>query len=305
MAETTPSVLIVGASGFVGRHTLRLMRRLGWPVVGTQTRARGGDLVEFDLVRDRLVERVGALTGGGARPTHVVICAAMAQPDRCFRERELSYQVNVVRTIQLIDDVVALGAQPVYMTSGFVFDGTAGYYGDDEQRWPLNEYGRHKAEVEVYCTEHHPGMLLLRLDKIIGDDPSETHMFSEWYRWYQEGRPVVCMADQLFSPTDVRDVSQAIRLGCERSLSGLYNIANPEFFTREELARQFFRILGLQARIQCKTQEELNFLDLRPEKTYLDSSRFQRDTGLRFTSVRETIHNFIENLKRTPLPSGP
>lgn len=299
-AEGLPPVLIVGASGFVGGHTLRHLRGLGWRVVGTRSRGSGPDLRAFDLARDRLRHMVDDLMGDAGRPAHVVICAAMAQPDLCFRERDLSYQVNVVGTIRLIEDAIALGARPLYMTSGFAYDGLAGYYADDEPRWPINEYGRHKVEVEEYCAANQPGMLLYRLDKVIGDDPAENHMFSEWYRWHLEGKPIICIADQLFSPTHVGDVARAIRIGCERNLGGVYNIANPEFFTREELARQFFRILGKQARIICKTQEELNFVDLRPEKTYLDSSRFQRDAGFRFTSVRETIQTFIENMKRTP-----
>lgn len=297
-SSATPRVLIVGASGFVGRHTLRYLRSLGWSVVGTRSRSAGGeDLRVFDLAGDRLTERLPELMEDGRRPSHVVICAAMAQPDKCFQQRELSYQVNVTGTIRLMDDAVALGAQVISMTSGFAYDGLSGYYEDDEAKWPINEYGRHKVEVEEYCAAHHPGILFYRLDKIIGDDPAENHMFTEWYRWHREGKPIMCIADQLFSPTNVRDVSRAIQIGCERPLRGIYNIANPEFFTREELARQFFRIMGLSARIVCKTQEELNFVDLRPEKTYLDSSKFQRDAGFRFTSVRETIRIFMDNLK--------
>lgn len=304
MAATPPTVLVVGASGFVGGHALRHLRALGWKVVGTRMRGRNDGLQAFDIVRDRLADRVDELMGGGGRPTHVVNCAAMAQPDRCFRERELSYQINVVGTIRLIEDAVAIGAQPICMTSGFAYDGVSGYYADDEPRAPINEYGRHKAEVEEYCAARRPETLHYRLDKIIGDDPAEHQMFTEWYQWHLQGKPVVCIASQLFSPTNVRDVARAIQAGCERGLSGTYNIANPEFFTREELARQFFRLLGVRARIVCKTQEELNFIDLRPEKTYLDSTKFQKDADFRFTSVRETIRAFIERLKQAPPRAG-
>lgn len=296
--ETPPTVLIVGASGFVGRHTWRYLRSLGWTVVGTRVRSGDPDLRVFNIVTDRLADRVEELMGGAGLPNYVVNCAAMAQPDRCYRERELSYQINVVGTIRLIEDAFALGIRALCMTSGFAYDGRAGYYADCETHCPINEYGRHKAAVEEYCAAHRPETLLYRLDKVVGDDPAEDHLFSEWYRWHLAGQPIVCIADQLFSPTNVRDVARAVQAGCERNLTGVYNIANPEFFTREELARQFFRILGRPARIVCKTQEELNFLDLRPEKTYLDSSRFQRDAQFRFTSMRESIQTFIEKLKQ-------
>lgn len=296
MSASHPVVLVVGASGFVGGHALRHLRGLGWPVVGTRMRGRNDGLQAFDIVRDRLADRVDELMGAAGRPTHVVNCAAMAQPDRCFLDRELSYQINVVGTVRLIEDAFAMGARPICMTSGFAYDGVSGYYADDEPHAPINEYGRHKAEVEEYCAAHHPDTLHFRLDKVIGDDPAEPQMFTEWYQWYLQGKPIVCIANQLFSPTNVRDVARAIQAGCELGLTGVYNIANPEYFTREELARQFFRILGKKARIVCKTQEELKFIDLRPERTYLDSTRFQKAANFRFTSVRESILAFMHRL---------
>ncbi|MCX6992225.1 MAG: sugar nucleotide-binding protein [Kiritimatiellaeota bacterium] len=289
--------LIIGASGFIGRHILAYAKSLGYEVLGTASRPQPAEgLLGLDLVRDRLVEKVPASffqTGG---PVFVIISAAISQIDRCYRERDVTCAVNVANTMRLMEEAAVLGARPVYLTSSFVFDGRVGYYTESDPHSPISEYGRQKADIESECRQRHADWLLVRLDKIVGDDPAEDHLFSEWYRWSQARHQIVCMANQVFSPTCVDDIARAIILGCQKGLTGLYNVSNSEYFTRDELARQFFRILGGEASIICKTQQELGFVDLRPEKSYLDGGRFVQATGLRFMAMRQVISRFKEKI---------
>jgi dTDP-4-dehydrorhamnose reductase len=294
--------LIIGASGFIGRHMLAYAKSLGYEVLGTASRPRPDEgLLGLDLDRDRLTDKVPISffqTGG---PIFVVVSAAISQIDRCFRERDVTREVNVVNTMRLMEEAAALGARPVYLTSSFVFDGRVGYYTESDPRSPISEYGRQKADIESICCQSHSDWFLVRLDKIVGDDPAEKHLFTEWHQWQQAGHPIVCMANQLFSPTLVDDVAQAIILGCQKGLTGLYNVSNSEYFTRDELARQFFRMLGHAASIICKTQQELGFSDLRPEKSCLDAERFVQATGIHFTTMRQVINKFKKTIKKNAL----
>ena len=285
--------LIIGASGFIGRHTLARARILGHEVLGTASSPHPEKgLIGLDLACDRLADKVPASFSRTGGPVFVVISAGISKIDLCRREPAVTRTVNVTNTLRLMEDAAALGARLVYLTSSAVFDGCAGCYMERDVPAPLSEYGRQKTEIEAYCRERHPDWFLARLDKIVGDDPSENHLFTEWYQWQQAGHPITCMASQLFSPTHVDDVAQAIILGCQKGLTGLYNVSNSEYFTRDELARQYLRILGREAEIVCKTQAELGFADLRPEKSCLDATRFVEATGMRFTSMRQVISQF-------------
>lgn len=76
-------------------------------------------------------------------------------------------------------------------------------------------------------------------------------------------------------------------------------MANPVFFPREELAKQF--VLALEKNVAdvaivCKSQEELNLADRRTEKSYLDSTKFLNATGMQFTSMSEVFKSFISKL---------
>lgn len=294
--EDAVRFLIVGASGFVGRNILAHVQSLGFEAVGTQARSREKGLVIFDLLKDRIADCVDPSFFQREGRVCVIISAVISDMDLCFKERETSRRVNVENTIQLIEDVCALEAKPVFLSSCFVFDGTVGYYTENHPISPANEYGRHKAEVERYIQSNAPNAFVARLDKIVGDNPREHHLLAQWYQRIAENQPIVCIEGGLLSPTYVKDVAQAIVLACQRKMTGVFHVTNSEFFNRDELARQFFRALGKTPNVIAKPLSEFKFLDKRGLKSYLDGSKFVRATGMRFASMREVFANFIRQL---------
>ncbi len=295
--------IILGASGFVGKYTFDYIQSRGHDVVGTQSKAEKADLIKFNLLDDEIsagVERCLARLPDSQEPTFCVIFSFFSKIDDCLRQKEISHRVNVEKMTELINCLQQQKIRCVFISTSFVFDGTEGYYNEDDAPNPICEYGRHKNEVENYIKTNFQDVLIIRLDKVVGDNLPQKHLFSEWYRSFQEGRPIECIAGQLFSPTYGLDIARAVLLACQHNLSGLYHIANPEYFTREELARQFFRFLGIKADIRTRTQEEMGFIDLRPIKTYLDSTKFVEATGMTFTPMRKVFEIFHQKMK----PSG-
>ncbi len=288
--------LIVGASGFIGGNILKHVRSLGFEAVGTQARSRREGLVNFDLLRHRILDCIDRSFFLGSQPVHVLICAVVSNMDLCLTDRAIAHAINVERTTQLIDDVTALGAKTTFLSTCFVFDGQVGYYNEDSPLSPVNEYARHKVEVEDYMRNRAPGSLVMRLEKIIGDNPAENHFLTQCYKSISEDKPIVCIEGSVLSPTWVNDVARGFVLACEMGLHGVFHVSNSEFFHRDELARQFCHALGIVPNVVTKPLAEFHFADKRALKSYLDGSRFANKTGLRFTSMREVFHQFIRRL---------
>jgi dTDP-4-dehydrorhamnose reductase len=286
-------ILIVGASGFVGRHVLRLALAAGHDAVGTQSHHRGGQLIPLDLTHDRLADCL-PLSWFADESAFVVLSAAIPSPDRCRLERNVAYQTNVTGAIRLMSDAVTLGAVPIFLSSSFVFDGYRGGYADQEPRSPISEYGRQKAEVELFVERELPRGLVLRLDKTIGDDPREHHLLTEWWTQATTGRPIRCIEGQDFSVTLVDDVARGILLACERGLRGTYNLASPEHDTRERLAHRFLDAARLVVPVTSVSQSQLGFADPRSLKSWLESGAFMRATGLTFTPSRDIFASFLQ-----------
>jgi dTDP-4-dehydrorhamnose reductase len=288
--------LVVGASGFVGQHLLARIREAGYEAVGTRSGREMPGLIRFDLANDRIGERLGPDFFNSRVPVKAVVCAAISPMETCFREKEKTFLVNVRNTIRLVDDLAGLGAETVFISSSYVFSGEDGYYREEDDHGPVSEYGRQKSIVDQYVRERYPASFVPRLDRIVGDDPAEKHLFSEWYELIIREEPITCIADQILAPTLVDDVARAVIRGCELGLRGAYHVANAEFFARDELARQFARALGLPARIEARPQSSFGFLDRRPQRSYLNSARFIRATGFRFTSMGDVFTIFRDKL---------
>lgn len=283
------NLLFLGASGFVGSHALHKACARKCRAWGTSAKTRHEHLRPFDLLHDDPEVLLDGLLRDPAMPSFGVLCASVRQIDQCYRERETTREINVARTIAALEAFERHGYKPVFLSTSFVFDGQKGYYDETEPPSPVCEYGRQKAEVEHWMRQHQPEGLILRLDKIVGDSPEESHLFTEWNALSREGRPLVCIADQILSPTHVDDIARAILLACQHNLSGVWHVANTEFFARDELARQFRLIMDRPGDVLSRPMTAFGFQDPRPLKTYLDSSRFIRQTGMRFTPMRETL----------------
>lgn len=287
--------LIIGASGFIGRHLWDYIKAQGYEAMGTQSNADYPDLIKFNLLTDRIENLFNLNFFHTDKPVFAVICAAISQIDRCLCEKEISHKVNVDNTITLINELTQHNIKVIFFSTDNVYDGKSGFYNENHKPNPINEYGRQKAEVESYMYNI-SNSLILRLSKVVGDNPNEHHLFSDWYKLIEKNQVIFCIKNQVFSPTFVEDVAYGTVLSCKRGLSGIYNMANLDFFSREELARQFALVLGEKANIISKLQSEFSFSDERPERTYLDSSKFIKATGIKFTLMREVISSFIQNL---------
>lgn len=289
--------LVIGASGYIGWNCYEYIQSLGYEVIGTQLKSRLPHLVTFDLSLDSIGDVIGHSFFSRESQVYGVIFAGVSEVDRCFKEKKESYKINVENTIKLIKDLLYFGVKPIYFSSSAVYDGLLGYYNEGSLCNPICEYGRHKVKVEEFIQKHATHSLIFRLDKVLGDTVSERNLFSEWYNLIEKGETILCIEDQIFSPTYISDVSKSIVIACQKNLEGTYNLANTEFFARKELARQFALSLGKKCRIEVKSQEELEFSEFRPPRTFLDSTKFIEATGFNFTPMREVFDRFKKNIK--------
>ncbi len=261
------------------------------------------DLVPFDLDVDRIADSVGAVDPdffAGPHPVEAVLCAAVGNMDWCHREREVSRRIYVEGACRLIDDLTALGARTTFLSTCFVFDGATGDYDEDHPVAPVNEYARQKLDVERHLAAVAPRGCTVRLDKVVGDDPAEPTLFTQWLGLLHGNSPIVCIADSVLSPTFVGDVVEAILLGARHGLSGVHHVANPEQFLRADLARAFREGLGAPDHpVEERALASFRFADARALKSSLNGSRFARLTGLRATPMREVIRRFRDRLSPT------
>ena len=134
-------ILVLGASGRIGGYLFNRFVQDGTDIVGTYCHNKKPKLVHFDLATMNL-------SNLNMLPSHVIFGAASNPSPELSRNKADSYEVNVPKTISLLDMCFENDIVPIYFSTDNVFDGEKGHYKEEDRSNPLNNYGRMKCEIE-------------------------------------------------------------------------------------------------------------------------------------------------------------
>ena len=136
VSSVSRSTLITGAGGQLG---VELSRRLDEDT----TKALGRP--QLDVSSAAAVDRVM----DDVRPSLVIHTAALTGVDACEDHRTAAYRTNVVGTWNLARAAARVGADLIYLSTNYVFDGRKlGPYLEYDDPAPLNTYGLSKLHGE-------------------------------------------------------------------------------------------------------------------------------------------------------------
>ncbi len=140
MGHLTRNLLVVGASGYVGKALMA--RPQNGKVLGTSSSGKEG-LHALDL---KLPSRFDY---GLVEPGDVVLLtAAVSSPDICSREHDKAWAVNVTGTSSFTQSVIDCGARVVFFSSDTVYGEREDAFDESAACNPAGEYAEMKCEVE-------------------------------------------------------------------------------------------------------------------------------------------------------------
>ena len=143
-------ILIVGASGFIGRHVVRSISRRPEQEVVATFRTRPSELQgvrwrHADLTDPTELAALFQLS----RPDVVLHLAAEADVGTAERDPSRATSVNVGGTTSIAGLCEKHGARLVFVSTEYVFSGRRGFYREDEVPEPTTHYGRTKRDAEL------------------------------------------------------------------------------------------------------------------------------------------------------------
>lgn len=288
-------MMVVGATGLIGQSIYRLAKANHIRVNGTSASARMS-WVLFRLEKDSATGLVHEYLQG--RNSCLVLAGAITNINRCCQERDLSHAVNVEGTLRLIDACCNTGVKVVFLSSDAVFDGKKGGYGEADSANPLCVYGSQKREVEEACLRDYPEVLIYRLSKQVSSSTERGNLFADLYRQYQSGEEIRCIDGLRFQPTFVEDTAACILQGVRMGLKGLFHVAAPAAFSRQDLAQSFFEAGGVRdAVVRVQPVESFRFLEPKALDTTMKTEKFQQVADYEFCDVRIVMKAFWQRVR--------
>ncbi|KAL1496763.1 hypothetical protein AB1Y20_014353 [Prymnesium parvum] len=237
-STTMPRALVTGGSGLVGGRCVTALRDGGYDVVATHRSFATSDTVYFNCadMADSVNFDVRQF-----RPDVIVHCAAMTNVDECESKPEESATQNVLATSNMVALAKELGAQMVFISTDYVFDGSAGPYSEDAEPSPLSVYGKHKLEAEKLVLALR-GALVLRVTNVYGVEERGKNFVSRVLANAQksigDAEPTTLRlpSDQFATPIDAEDIAAVVCMLLRDDRSGIYHIAAAEYMSRVQLA---------------------------------------------------------------------
>jgi dTDP-4-dehydrorhamnose reductase len=223
-------VLVTGASGQLGRDVVTALSG-GLPPGGLRDHPATGrlgtrppvDVIGAERSRLDVSDRLAVLTALEAiRPDVVIHAAAWTAVDACEADPDRAFAVNALGTRNVAEAARRLGAHLVYISTDYVFDGTAARpYVEWDDPNPLSVYGRSKLGGERECP---PEATVVRTSWVSG--ASGPNMVKTALRLADGDGPLRFVDDQIGSPTFTADLAAAIvTLGLDRR-PGTYHVTN-------------------------------------------------------------------------------
>ncbi|WP_254535411.1 sugar nucleotide-binding protein [Halomarina litorea] len=268
------SVLVVGASGFLGRSVVDRLRSHGHGTRGTyHATPREGARVPFDLFADDPADLPFEECG-------TVVFAAHVERTDHSRER---FEAAAGRFVDACDDA---GARLLYVSSAGVFDGASGGYVESDDPSPKSRYGE-----RLRAFERRIGGLrdsgILRTDYLYGRSRGDLDpRLAETAIRLRAGERVGYYGDMYKSPVAVGDAARAVARLVEGGARGVVHVPTP----RTSVAafhRAAAAAMGLPyRRIAAEPMPEDPSLH---RDTSLDSERFGALVGFRPRSVARAM----------------
>jgi dTDP-4-dehydrorhamnose reductase len=219
-----PRAIITGAAGLIGQYLVKTAPRLApdWDVQGL-TRA------DLDLTDRANVER----TWQSIKPDAVIHCAALSRTKDCEHYPEQARRINVEATAHLVK--LSWDIPFIFLSSGEVFDGRTGWYGETDEPNPINVYGQTKLEAEQAVLQN-PRHTVVRIVLTAGTSETSDRSFVEdMCRVAKAGKDVTLYADEFRCPLPAGVIARVIWELVDRKQPGLYHLGGSERLSRWEI----------------------------------------------------------------------
>ena len=240
-------VLVIGASGFIGRHLVRhLAGARRHTVAGTfWSRPPANDDNSWHRVEltDRLeLERVFRM----AQPEAVVHLAAVADVGAAERDRQRASAVNVDGTSLVAQLCQLHQARLVYVSTEYVFPGAPGYYSEDATPDPTTHYGRTKWEAEQRVAELCSRWSVLRTSIVYGwPEPGQRNFGPRLIETLRNGQPYHARTDVYRTPVYVVHLVEGIAALTTGDYQGTYHVAGKDWVSMYHFAHAIAQAFDL------------------------------------------------------------
>ena len=262
--------VLIGARGQLGTDLAQVLRGDVVPLGHNEI-----ELTEIESVRAALQ---------AARPDVVVNTAAYNLVDRAEDEPQAAFAVNALGTRNVALVCRELEASLLHVSSDYVFgldSGRAAPYKEFDLPGPVSAYGLSKLTGEYFARSICPRHYVVRTCGLYGTAGSrgKGNFVETMLRLGSQRHELSVVNDQFCTPTATSELARAIADLIPTERFGLYHATNGGQTTWCDLAREIFRLSGLDVKVLPISSATFGAKARRPPYSVLDCSLLAETIG--------------------------
>jgi dTDP-4-dehydrorhamnose reductase len=266
------TLLVTGASGFLGWNVCQAAQAAGWQVYGTYlahaVAISGATLLKADLTDFQGLQAVFQ----DIQPDAVIHTAAQSSPNVCQTDPEAAYAINVTASCNLAGLCGDRHIPFAFTSTDLVFDGRDAPYRETDPVNPVNRYGEQKVQAEEGVRSRYPAAAICRMPLMFGYAPTAPSFIQPFLKILRSGEPLSLFTDEFRTPASGTTAAQGLLLALEQ-FNGCIHLGGKERISRYEFGRLMVEVFGISnATITACRQADIQMTAPRPADVSLDSS---------------------------------
>jgi dTDP-4-dehydrorhamnose reductase len=243
-------ILITGSNGLLGQKLVTLLSQNTDIQLFATSRgenriafSKGYEYWEMDITNAEQVEKVI----DKIRPDVIIHTAAMTNADQCETEKDLCWKMNVTATEYLVKAAEKYQIFFCYLSTDFVFDGSAGPYREEDLPSPVSFYGWSKYAGEEVVKRAKCPWSIIRTVLVYGilEDMSRSNIILWVKKSLDAKQNIKVVTDQFRTPTLAENLAMGCYLVVSKKAEGIFHISGKDFLTPYEMAIKTADFFGL------------------------------------------------------------
>ncbi len=235
---------------------------------------------------------------------YCINAAAYTAVDKAESEPEIAQEINVLGTKNLAEACSLLDIPLIHLSTDYV------YHNDyqtpipeDASTLPQGVYASSKLEGEMIAKQVHNAVMIIRTSwvySVFGNNFVKTML-----KYGKERSELKVVYDQIGSPTNARDIAQALytiihllesgKVGRE-NFSDTYHYSNEGVCSWYDFAKAIFDIKQIKCKVTPITTAEYPTPAVRPPFSLLDKTKIKKTFGISIPYWRDSLKNCLSEM---------
>ena len=283
-------VLVTGAKGQLGTDVMAELKSNNIEAVGI-------DREELDIVDAKACEEFFDKANAEKRIDAVIHCAAYTAVDKAEDEQELSYNINALGTKNIATACKKFDMKLMYISTDYVFNGQGERpWEPDDERQPLNVYGKTKYEGELFVEEIAKKYFIVRIAWVFGI--AGNNFIKTMLKLAKERDSLTVVDDQIGSRTYTADLSKLLVSMIQTDKYGRYHATNEGYCSWYEFAKEIFKVAGVTINVAPVDSSAYPAKAKRPANSRMEKKKLDEAGFKRLPSWQDATRRYIEELQK-------